>query len=305
MPWTIVVNPGRGPGPRPRSRCPPSRALAASAGLDAEVVASESAERRREARHRGRGRRPGSHCRAAATEPSGCSPASRPITSAASAIIPTGSGNDFAAALGYDRRSVRSTRSRAIAAGRDATVDLGVVNGRSYTCVTCSGFDAEANRWANTVTRLSGTALYVAAVMRTLAVYRPCPFRITVDGEVFETPAWIVAVGNSRAYAGGMHIVPNARMDDGLLDVCVIGDLSRLQILRHFPKVFRGSHLGVPGVTTYRGSHVTVEAIGRDRHGGVGRRRTRRARCPRRWNRAPPRCASGCRSRRRSLRSRS
>jgi diacylglycerol kinase (ATP) len=73
-----------------------------------------------------------------------------------------------------------------------------------------------------------------------------------------------VAVGNGGAYAGGMHILPNARMDDGLLDVCVIGNLSRLQIVRHFPKVFRGAHLGVAGIETYRGSRVTVEALGRD-----------------------------------------
>jgi diacylglycerol kinase (ATP) len=101
-------------------------------------------------------------------------------------------------------------------------------------------------------------------VLRTLALYKPCPFRVTVDGTVHETPAWMVAVGNSRAYAGGMRIVPDARLDDGLLDVCVIGDLSRIQILRHFPKVFRGAHLSVPGVSMFRGKHVTVEALGRD-----------------------------------------
>ena len=197
----------------------------------------------------------------AATAPSVCSPESRPRPTGCSAIVPTGAGNDFATTLGYDRKQPLDAIA-AIAAGRDATVDLGIVNGRWYTCVTCSGFDAEANRWANTVTRLSGTPLYVAAVLRTLAVYKPCPFRVTVDGEVHETPAWMVAVGNSRAYAGGMQIVPDARMDDGLLDVCVIGDLSRLQILRHFPKVFKGAHLGVPGITTYRGARVTVEALG-------------------------------------------
>jgi diacylglycerol kinase (ATP) len=61
-----------------------------------------------------------------------------------------------------------------------------------------------------------------------------------------------------------MHILPQARMDDGLLDVCVIGDLSRAQLLRHFPKVFDGAHLSVPGIQTYRGTRITVEALGRD-----------------------------------------
>ena len=261
MAWTIVVNPAAGRR-RNRDLVPTLRTLAASAGLDAAVVASESAE----------------DAAKLATE---AAVAGRDLIAAGGdgtagllagiaadhkcrlGIVPTGSGNDFAAALGYERKRPLDAVA-AIAGGRDAIVDLGVVNGRSYTCVTCSGFDAEANRWANTVTKLSGTALYVAAVMRTLAVYRPCPFRVTVDGDVYETPAWMVAVGNGQAYAGGMHIVPDARMDDGLLDVCVIGNLSRIQILRHFPKVFRGTHLGVKGIATYRGSHVTVEAIGRD-----------------------------------------
>jgi diacylglycerol kinase (ATP) len=261
MPWTIVVNPAAG---RRRNRDLVSvlRSLAASAGLDAAVVASESAE----------------DAAKLATE---AAVAGRDLIAAGGdgtvgllagiaadhecrlGIVPTGSGNDFAVALGYERKRPLEAVA-AIAAGRDATVDLGVVNGRSYTCVTCSGFDAEANRWANTVTKLSGTALYVAAVFRTLAVYRPTPFRVTVDGEVHETAAWLVAVGNGGAYAGGMHILPNARMDDGLLDVCVIGNLSRLQMVRHFPKVFRGAHLGVAGIETYRGSRVTVEALGRD-----------------------------------------
>ena len=261
MAWTIVVNPAAGRR-RNRDLAPVLRPLVARAGLDAEVVTSESAE----------------HAAKLATE---AAVAGRDLVAAGGdgtvgllagiaadhacrlGMVPTGSGNDFAVALGYDRRRPLDAIT-AIADGRDATVDLGVVNGRSYTCVTCSGFDAEANRWANSVTRLSGTALYVAAVMRTLAVYRPCPFRVTVDGTVHETPAWMVAVGNSTSYAGGMRIVPEARMDDGLLDVCIIGNLSRVQILRHFPKVFRGAHLSVPGVEMYRGSRVTVEALGRD-----------------------------------------
>src|SRR5262249_4996861 len=98
----------------------------------------------------------------------------------------------------------------------------------------------------------------------TLAAYSPRQFRVTVDDEVHELRAWMVAVGNSRAYAGGMQIVPDARMDDGLLDVCVIGDISRAQFVRHFPKVFSGTHLAVPGISGYRGARVGVETPGRD-----------------------------------------
>ena len=98
------------------------------------------------------------------------------------AIVPTGAGNDFARVLGYDPKRPLDAFG-VLAHGRDRVVDLGRVNGRWYTCVDRSGFDAEANRWANTVQRLSGTTLYVAAVLRTLAVYRPHRFRLTVDGD--------------------------------------------------------------------------------------------------------------------------
>ncbi|MDQ1467920.1 MAG: diacylglycerol kinase [Actinomycetota bacterium] len=261
MPWTLVLNPVAGRG-HTRDLAPALRAAVARAAFDAEVVVSASAADAealaRKAADAGR-----DLIAAGGDGTVGLLAGVAADTGCRLGIVPTGSGNDFAAALGYDRKRPLDAIA-AIAGGRDATVDLGVVNGRWYTCVTCSGFDAEANRWANTVTRLTGTTLYVAAVLRTLAVYRPNPFRVTVDGTVHETPAWMVAVGNSRAYAGGMQIVPDARMDDGLLDVCVIGNLSRSQLLRHFPKVFRGAHLSVPGVETYRGSRITVEALGSD-----------------------------------------
>jgi len=127
--------------------------------------------------------------------------------------------------------------------------------------VTASGFDAEANRWANTVHRLSGTALYVAAVLRTLAVYQPHPFRLTVDGDAHEIKAWLVAVGNGPSYGGGMNIAPAASLDDGLLDVTVVGEMNRAQMLLNFPKVFKGTHTSHPLVTTYRAAHVELESL--------------------------------------------
>jgi diacylglycerol kinase (ATP) len=103
--------------------------------------------------------------------------------------------------------------------------------------------------------------LYVAAVLRTLAVYKPHPFRLTVDGEPHELRAWLVAVGNGPAYGGGMNIAPNARLDDGLLDITVVGEMSRLEMLWNFPKVFKGTHLANPKVTTFRGARAELESL--------------------------------------------
>ncbi len=179
------------------------------------------------------------------------------------AIVPCGSGNDFATLLGY-RPGTPAPAALAVLGdgGADRTIDLGRVNDRWYCSVTATGFDSEASRWANGVTRLSGTALYVAAVLRTLATYRPHPLRVTVDGERHELRAWMVSVGNGTTYGGGMRITPDARLDDGLIDVCAIdGVVSRARFLLHFPKVFKGTHLAVAGVHTWRGSSVTVESL--------------------------------------------
>ena len=73
------------------------------------------------------------------------------------------------------------------------------------------------------------------ATLRTLAAYSPTPVRVTVDDTVIETDAWLVAVGNTRTYASGMMITPAASVHDGLLDVCVVGPVSRTEFLRTFP----------------------------------------------------------------------
>lgn len=180
------------------------------------------------------------------------------------AIVPCGSGNDFATTLGYDT-SASPAETLAVLGdgGVDRTIDLGRVNDRWYCSVTATGFDSEANRWANGVTRLTGTPLYVAAVVRTLASYRPHPFRVTVDGEQHELRAWMVSVGNSTTYGGGMRITPDARLDDGLVDVCAIDGtvVSRPKLLRHFPKVFKGAHGAIEGVEMWRGASVTIESL--------------------------------------------
>ena len=176
-------------------------------------------------------------------------------------ILPLGSGNDTARALGYDHRDPL----RAVDALRDGhvrTIDLARAGDRILCSVAACGFDSEANRWANTVTRLSGSSLYLAAVLRTLATYHPHRFRLTLDGRVEEVVAWLVAVANTPNYAGGMRIAPDAVLDDGLLDVTVVGPFTRPGFLRMFPTVYPGTHVRHPLVTTHRAR--TVELVSLD-----------------------------------------
>ncbi len=179
-------------------------------------------------------------------------------------VVPTGAGNDFARHLGIDHRRplaavdvIRAGHVRTMDIGR-ATTDAGDV--AWFSNVANTGFDSEANRWANTVTRVRGTSLYVLAMLRTLATYSPQPFRVTLDGDTRDVSAWFIAIGNTRYYAGGMMITPGAVDDDGLLEVCVVGPVSRPGFLWSFPKVFRGTHVSHPLVDTYRAREVRIEA---------------------------------------------
>ena len=257
MPWTAIVNPAAGRG-RTRKLIPELERAASGAGVALHVSPEPGAPTKlaRAAVDEG-------HDLVACggdglvTEVAGVAA----DTGARLAVVPTGAGNDFARVLGYDTKHPLRAFD-VLANGVDQVVDLGRVNGRWYTCVTATGFDAEANRWANTVQRLSGTTLYIAAVLRTLAKYNPHPFRVTVDGEVTELSAWLVAVGNGPAYGGGLKVTPSARLDDGVLDVTVVsGELSRLQFLMNFPKVFKGTHVAHPDVHIFRGRRIELESL--------------------------------------------
>jgi diacylglycerol kinase (ATP) len=179
------------------------------------------------------------------------------------AIVPVGSGNDFARALGYDHRRPVAALD-ALDDGHDIAVDLGRVStsdGRTewFTTVAHSGLDAEVNRWANNITWTSGTALYTVAALRTMATYQPTVMKVIADGTSWEGTAWLVAVGNTHCYGGGMSIVPTAKIDDGRLDAVIIADLSRAQLLKFFPQMLRGGHLGIDGVQRLTGATVELD----------------------------------------------
>ncbi|HVL91329.1 MAG TPA: diacylglycerol kinase family protein [Actinomycetota bacterium] len=181
-------------------------------------------------------------------------------TPAALGIVPLGTGNDFAANLGYARRDPLAACA-VLASGAERRVDAGKIEGGpSFVCVAGGGFDSEVNRVANRIRMLRGTPVYVAATLRTLARFRPARFTVTLDGKASRMDAMFVAAGNATSYGGGMRITPDARLDDGLFDVTVVGALSRPALLGQFPKLFKGTHVNHPAVTTARAATVTIAA---------------------------------------------
>lgn len=253
--YTVVVNPASGRG-KTRKLLPRLEQALRSSGLDVEITTSRSPghppELARAAFAQGRvvvacGGDGLVH------QLAGCAA----DTGGTLAVIPTGSGNDFARNIGLDHSDPFAAVGT-LSTGTVSSVDMGRVNGIWFCCVASTGFDAEANRWANERTRLGGTALYVAATLRTLIVYKPRTFRVTVDGETSDVDAWLLAVGNATSYGGGMKVVPSARLDDGALDATAVGPVSKFEFIRTFPKVFKGTHVDHPLVQTFHGTRFEL-----------------------------------------------
>ncbi len=184
-------------------------------------------------------------------------------TAAALGIIPLGSGNDLARSLGLPLEALDAARL-ALAGGTRA-LDMASVGmagnaGRYFIGVASLGLASHANRIANRHQRLGGTAMYVYAMLRALVEFSPPSVRIESDGGRFDGRLLLAAIANGPSFGGGMRIAPRATMADGLLDLCVVREMSRLKLLCRFPGVFRGLHLRHPEVAYFQATRVRVEA---------------------------------------------
>jgi len=182
-------------------------------------------------------------------------------------IVPSGTGNDVARGLGIPVGNTEAAlrmllaaldhEARVIDAGRATRADGSAV---WFAGVLSAGFDAIVNDRANRMRWPRGPRRYTLAMLGELVRFRPLSYRLTVDGVVREVRGMLVSVANGTSIGGGMLIAPDARFDDGLLDVFVVGALSKLEFIRIFPSVFAGRHLGHPAVSIVRGSSIRIEA---------------------------------------------
>jgi len=177
------------------------------------------------------------------------------------AIVPAGTGNDIARSLGVPLDDPAAA-GRAVVDVPAREIDLGRVGSRWFGGVLGSGFDSMVNERANRMTWPTGRSRYNIAIVLELRTFRPVPYVLELDGETWTTEAMLVAVGNSPSYGGGMKVCPDADLRDGLLDVTVLGPISKPEFLRVFPTVYKGTHVSHPAVTVRRARSVVLQSAG-------------------------------------------
>jgi YegS/Rv2252/BmrU family lipid kinase len=191
----------------------------------------------------------------------------RAVPGAVLGVLPGGRGNDLVRVLGIsdDPRAACATIAEAI----PRAMDMGEVSparpgalGQAFVGIASVGFDSDANRIANEAPSRLGGLVYAYGALRALISWRPARFEIELDppGERHAVTGYTIAAANSRAYGGGMHLAPDALLDDGLLDIVAIELVGKVRFIANLPKVFKGTHVALPTVRVFRAAEVEISA---------------------------------------------
>jgi diacylglycerol kinase (ATP) len=200
-------------------------------------------------------------------------------------VVPWGSGNDFARALGLDgiRDSLTAWKKFCSGSGNIRAIDIGVITPLTmdghdagapaphlhyFCCVGGVGLDGEVARRANQLSRwLRAHGGYILSFLPALWRFAPIAMEISAahanDRDTFivhnAKPVVVAAFANAPAYGSGMKIAPRARLDDGNLDVCIIGDMNRFKLFCLFPTVYFGCHLSISGVQYFQTERLRLK----------------------------------------------
>ncbi|VVC77188.1 Diacylglycerol kinase [Aquicella siphonis] len=175
------------------------------------------------------------------------------------AVLPAGRGNDFARMLNYPLNPVAACQ--VLAAGKESAIDMGIVNRLPFLTICSLGLDAAVSDLANRIHFINGPAVYLIAGLCVLPRWKPMQFEVNIDGHEFVHHGHSIAVANSQYYGGGMKLAPNASVMDGMLDVVLIGMVSRFRLLLNLPRLYKGTHILEEGVKIIRGRHIRIRTL--------------------------------------------
>lgn len=181
---------------------------------------------------------------------------------AAMGVIPTGTGNDFSRAIG--RLKNLQDYVHRVVAGKVKSIDVGMlsITGRDFVFVNGIGigFDAEVARESMNLHKLKGLSSYLYAVVKTLTKYKATRMKIKLGDRMVEGKTFLVAIGNGISAGGGFLLTPDAVLNDGLLDACIVSDVSVGRALRLIPSVIKGAHGKHPEVTFGKAERILIES---------------------------------------------
>jgi diacylglycerol kinase family enzyme len=177
-----------------------------------------------------------------------------------------GRGNDFGFSLGVPHELHQAVET--LAAGRRRRIDIGELRGGLFPQGRCFGngvgigFDAVVGFESVKLAPLSGFASYLVAALRTILLYFHAPtVRIELDDETIVQPALMVSIMNGRRMGGGFMMAPQSNPEDGKFDICIAGEVSRLEILKIIPRFLKGTQAGHPAIQFRTSRHVKVTAL--------------------------------------------
>jgi YegS/Rv2252/BmrU family lipid kinase len=173
-------------------------------------------------------------------------------------VLPGGRGNDFARKLGIGPDVERACD--VLATGRVQAIDVAEAGGATYLGIASAGLDSDVQDIANATRVPLGELIYVYSTLRALRGWRQARWQVVVDGEALSFSGYSVAVANSGVFGGGMYLAPEASLDDGLLDVVMIGACAKRRYLANLPQVFKGTHVTSDTIKFLRGREIAFHA---------------------------------------------
>jgi len=192
---------------------------------------------------------------------------SKEINKATIGIISTGTGGDFVRSAGIDRDYIKACSS--LKGVRRRLIDVGVVEyskdgqrkQRFFVNSSGVGFDAAVAEMSNRLPKfLGGTIPYIMGLLKSLVGYQNKMVTINIDDKIESKRILSVVVANGCYFGGGMRVAPLADIDDGLLDVIAVGDMGKLELLKAFPTIYKGTHIHHPKVETSKATRIEIES---------------------------------------------